>query len=159
MAWRLPHPKSLVSAAAALKRDRELLTATIAPSVVDRRGEFRLFHPGFDGVLSESGEILLNMSRSGLAIGVRHKAAFARGERYRVLLQEGDTRADVEGRVCWTRSIWHRETPGNGRTEYFQTAGLAIAGFASPDEEENWHTLRQLVQEGVTSLEMRLTPV
>lgn len=135
------------------------MTATIAPTAIDRRAEFRLFQPGFEGIFADSGEILLNMSQSGVAIGVRHKAAFARGERYVVTLQEGETRADIEGRVCWTRSIWHRQSPGNGRSEYFQTAGLAIANALSPAEEESWKTLLQRVQDGVTSLEMKISPI
>ncbi len=94
-----------------------------------------------------------------MAIGVRRKAAFARGERYAISLREGDTRADLEATVRWTRSSWYGGSPGNGKGEYFQTAGLTLAVPLTPQAEKRWQALREKVQEGMGSLEIQLSPL
>ena len=73
--------------------------------------------------------------------------------------REGQTQAEIEGQVCWTRSIWHRESPEAADREYFQTAGLAIANSMSEAELERWREVRRRVQDGTAQLEMEISPL
>jgi hypothetical protein len=157
MAWDLLSSKGLVSPRKSLASARESLVWSLAQPE-ERRGEFRLFSPTMGARMSPLGERLLNISRSGLAVGVK-KCTFARGEHYRVTLADGSNQADLEGRVCWTRSTWPRESTASDAGGYFQAAGLAIAEPLTRDQAKRWRMLRESVQEGVDALEVTIAPV
>lgn len=124
----------------------------------ERRGEFRLFNPTIGAGASPTGEMLLNVSRSGLAVGVKN-CRFARGEHYQVTLEHGTNRADLEGRVCWTRSTWSRESAEPGAGGYFQAAGLEITAPLTDEQQERWRSLREQVQDGSAMLDVRIGPL
>jgi hypothetical protein len=147
----------LVSSGKSLASARESLVLSLAQPE-ERRGEFRLFSPAMGARMSPAGEMLLNISRSGLAVGVK-RCTFARGERYRVTLADGTNQADLEGRVCWTRSTWPRESAASDTGGYFQAAGLALAEPLTREQENRWRTLRESVQEGVAALEVKIDPM
>jgi len=157
MAWSILSSKGLVSPKKALREARNSLALSLVQPD-ERREEFRLFNPSLGTGVSTHGEVLLNVSRSGIAVGVSRKCTFARGEHYKVTLDDGTTQADLEGRVCWTRSTWPRGAfEGNGG-DYFQAAGMAISERLSVEQEERWRALRTLVQEGSAALDLKIWP-
>ena len=158
MAWNILSSRTLVSPRRALAEARNSLALSLVKPQ-DRREEFRLFHPTAGTSVTSRGEMLLNVSPSGMALGVRRKCTFARGERYRITFDDGTTQADVEGRVCWTRSAWPRESVETQRGEYFQAAGFVIAEPLSNDQQERWKTLRDLVQDGSAAVDLKISPV
>lgn len=157
MAWNILNTKALVSPRRALQEARKSLAFSLVQPT-ERRGEFRLFHPTIGNGTSTKGQMLLNVSRSGLAVGVRNRCTFARGERYRIVLEDGTMQADLEGKVCWTRSTWPRGSAESQESEYFQAAGLEIAEPQSSEEQERWRALRALVQDGSTDLDLQISP-
>ena len=158
MAWSILRSKALVPPRKALREARESLVSSLVQPQ-ERRGEFRLFHPIIGTSLSPHGEMLLNVSRSGIAVGVRKKCTFARGEWYKIALDDGATQADLEGKVCWTRSTWPRGSVEAKESEYFQAAGLVIAEPLSRVQEKRWKVLRELAQDGSAVLGLKISPV
>lgn len=158
MAWNLLNSKSLVPPRKSLQEARKSLAVSLTQPE-ERRGEFRLFNPTMSNTPSPKGEMLLNVSASGLAVGVRNRCAFARGERYKIVLENGSLHADLEGKVCWTRSTWPKVLPDVSNGEYFQAAGMLIEPPTSPEQMERWEALRRLVQDGSTALGLRIAPV
>ena len=157
MAWDILNAKGLVSPRKSLASDRESLALSLTQAR-ERRGEFRLLSPTLEIGTAPAGEMLLNVSRSGLAVGAK-KCTFARGELYRLTLGDGSNQAKLEGRVRWTRSTWPREANTSDTNGYFQTAGLAIAEPLSREQEERWRIVRESVQEGQVTLEVKIDPV
>lgn len=158
MAWNLLGTTGFVSPRKALRDARDSLVLSLTQPQ-ERRGEFRLFNPTVGAPVAPTGEMLLNISRSGIAVGVRKKCTFARGEHYRVTLEDGTNRADLEGKVCWTRSNWQRNSVESKGNEYFQAAGLAIAEPLTREQERHWQALRDLVQDGSAALDVKIAPV
>ena len=158
MVWNPLTSTGFVSPRKTLREARDSLTLSLTRPQ-ERRGEFRLFSSAAGTRVSPTGEILLNISRSGISVGVRRKCTFARGERYSVALDDGTNRADLEGEVCWTRSTWPRGSVESKSSEYFQAAGLAIAAPLSRDQENCWKALRELVQDGAAVLDVKIAPV
>lgn len=157
MAWNLLSTKALVSPRKALQEARKsLIVSMVKPQ--ERRDEFRLFHPTLGTTESTRGEMLLNVSRRGVALGVRNRCTFARGERYQITLDDGTIQTDLEGQVCWTRSTWPRMAVEAQNGEYFQAAGLVIAEPLSMQQEERWKILRDLVQDGSAALGLKISP-
>ncbi len=158
MAWKNLRARALASPRQALRRARDTLVLSLTQPE-ERRGEFRLLSPARGSRMTPRGQMLLNVSRSGIAVGIRKKCAFARGETYRVSLDDGTIQADLEGRVCWTRSTWPRKSADSEEGEYFQAAGLVFARPLTADQEERWQSLRDLVQDGSAELDLKISPV
>ena len=158
MGWNLLSSTGLVSPRRALRSARDSLVLSLSQPQ-ERRGEFRLFNSTAGTRVMPTGEVLLNISRSGIAVGVRKKCTFARGEYYRVILDDGMNRAAVEGKVCWTRSTWPRDSIASNSGEYFQAAGLAVAPPLSSEQERRWQALRELVQDGSAALDVKIAPL
>ena len=157
MAWSFLSSKGFVSPRKSLASARESLALSLAQPQ-ERRGEFRLLSPTMGIRVPPEGEMLLNVSRSGLAVGAK-RCTFARGEHYRLTLADGSHQTNLEGRVCWTRSTWLRESRASDTSAYFQTAGLAISEPLTREQEEGWRTLRESLQEGQAALEVEIRPV
>lgn len=157
MAWNLLNSGGLVSPRKALRDARDSLVLSLSQPQ-ERRGEFRSFNQTVGTRVPRNGEMLLNISRSGIAVGVSKKCTFARGEHYKVTLVAGTIRADLEGKVCWTRSVWPRGSVESKNGEYFQAAGLAINDPLSKEQQECWRALRELVQEGSAALDVKVSP-
>ena len=73
-----------------------------------------------------------------------------------ISLRAGTVWVEVEGRVCWTRSSWHRDPLTSDRQAYCQTAGFIIGEELSAEQEGRWQTLRETVQNGSAQLEIGL---
>lgn len=157
MAWSILSSNGLGSSKKALREARNSLVESLEQPE-ERRDEFRLFNPSLGSRVSRHGEVLLNVSRSGIAIGVRKKCTFARGEQYMVTLDDGTTQADLQGRVCWTRSTWAGEALEDDGGDYFQAAGMAISEPLSVEQEKRWQALRTLVQDGSAVLDLKISP-
>lgn len=158
MGWNLLTSKGMGSPRKSLRDARDSLVLSLTQPQ-ERRGEFRLFNQAVGTQVSPNGEMLLNISRSGIAVGVRKKCTFARGEHYKVTLDDGTLQADLKGKVCWTRSTWPRDSVESQTSEYFQAAGLAIDEPHSREQQERWRALRVLVQEGSTAVDVKISPV
>ena len=158
MVWNPLSSTGFVSPRKALRMDRESLVQSLTQPQ-ERRGEFRLFNSTIGARVAPTGEMLLNMSRSGIAMGVRRRCTFARGEHYRVILDDGTNRTDLEGKVCWTRSTWPQGAVESNGSEYFQSAGLAITAPLSNEQEASWEALREMAQDGSAALDVEISPV
>lgn len=133
---------------------REALSTSILRAVENRRGDGRLTVAanGF----AQQDWVLVNMSPTGIAIRVWGRTPFARGERFTISLRAGAKWVKVEGRVCWTRSCWHRDLLGPDGHAYCQTAGFDVGEELAAESERSWQTLQQTIQVGSAELEIGL---
>lgn len=136
--------------------NRESLSISIFRAVGNRRGDGRLAIAGKRNGVAQQDWVLVNMSQTGMAIRVWGRAPFARGEKFTISLRSGATRAEVEGRVCWTRSSWHGELTGPERRAYCQTAGFVIDEAVSTEQEGPWQALHEIAFNGSDQLEIGL---
>lgn len=157
MNWSVLSSKALVSGRKALENARNSLVQSLSQEE-ERRLESRLSGPTLAAKAAPSGEVLLNVSRSGIAVGISRRCAFARGEHYKVSLIDGSTRADLEGLVCWTRSSWSSDSQTGNHDGYFQAAGLEIVEPLSTDQESSWRVLRELIESGSVELDLQISP-
>jgi hypothetical protein len=126
---------------------RDTLSKSIVRQVEKRREDGRLAIAGKRAGMAQQDWILVNTSEGGMAIRVWGRAPFARGEKYVVSIRAGALRVEVEGRVCWTRSSWHRDLLGGDRKAYCQTAGFAVGEGLTAEQESGWQTLREMAEE------------
>ena len=157
MNWSLLSSKALMSGRKALEDARNSLVQSLSQAE-ERRLETRLLTRPLESAVSSDGQVLLNVSRSGMAVGIRRRCVFARGERYEVSLVDGPTRAELKGTVCWTRSSWADRAPAGNHDGYFQTAGLAFSEPLSTDQRKNWQALRELIESGSADLDLEISP-
>ena len=136
--------------------NRESLSTSIFRAVGNRRGDGRLAIAGKRNGVAQQDWVLVNMSQTGMAIRVWGRAPFARGEKFTISLRSNGTRAEVEGRVCWTRSSWHGDQAGQTGKAYCQTAGFVIDEEPSEDQEESWKALQEIALSGSDQLEIGL---
>lgn len=135
---------------------RESLSTSIFRAVENRREDGRLAIAGKRNGVARQDWVLVNMSQTGMAIRVWGRAPFARGEKFTISLRSNGTRAEVEGRVCWTRSSWHGDQAGQTGKGYCQTAGFVISEDLSEEQESSWQALQELAQNGSDQLEIGL---
>ena len=136
--------------------NRESLSTSIFRAVENRRGDGRLAIAGKRNGVARQSWVLVNMSQTGMAIRVWGRAPFARGEKFTISLRSNGTRAEVEGRVCWTRSSWHGDATGLERKAYCQTAGLVIDEGTSDEQRGSWQALQEIALNSSDQLEIGL---
>ena len=134
-------------ARASLGRAREALLDSISPDPPEHRKESRLtgLRPERRGQIVQGRQVVLNISRMGMAIQGTSQCRFARGEIHRFTLAVGVDTLDVEGKVCWTESEW-RYRPSHVDPIYHQTAGFDLAEALKGDALEIWEILRSMVK-------------
>ena len=135
---------------------RDSLSTSIVRPVENRREDSRLAVAGRRVGMAQQDWILVNMSESGMAIRVWGEAPFARDEEYVISLRAGAQRVEVEGRVRWTRSSWHRDLLSADRRAYCQTAGFSIADDGTAEQQGRWQALREIAQEKSVRVEIGL---
>ena len=156
MDWLRLGSRSRNESGRVLLDSRESLSSSIVRAVENRRDDGRLAVAGKRAGMGGQDWVLVNTSQRGMAIRVWGRAPFARGERYTISLRAGAVRAEVEGRVCWTRSSWHRDLFGGGRQAYCQTAGFSVGDNLSVEQVQRWLAVQELAEERSVRLEIGL---
>ena len=110
-------------------------------NIGERRQEIRLALPEctITGPRGGSGRIL-DLSSAGVGVEIGTQCLFARGELHRLVLSDLVDFVEVEGTVCWTRSIW-RQNRESRTSQYFQSAGFQLSRLLTREPSGIWPSL------------------